>query len=62
MIPAGNKAKRLSSINHTTKTIHHHHHLRRAGVFIVNPKQLAILVLVFVVARWNPLLSEIEVP
>ena len=22
----GNKAKRLSSVNHTTKTIHHHHH------------------------------------
>ena len=26
MVPAGNKAKRLSSANHTTKTIHHHHH------------------------------------
>ena len=26
MAPAGNKAKRLSSVNHTTKTIHHHHH------------------------------------
>ena len=26
MVPAGNKAKRLSSVNHTTKTIHHHHH------------------------------------
>ena len=25
MAPAGNKAKRLSSANHTTKTIHHHH-------------------------------------
>ena len=25
MFPAGNKAKRLSSVNHTTKTIHHHH-------------------------------------
>ena len=25
MVPAGNKAKRLSSVNHTTKTIHHHH-------------------------------------
>ena len=22
----GNKAKRLSSLNHTSKTIHHHHH------------------------------------
>ena len=28
MIPAGNKAKRLSSVNHTTKTIHDHHHHR----------------------------------
>ena len=27
MVPAGNKAKRLSSVNHTTRTIHHHHHL-----------------------------------
>ena len=26
MVPAGNKAKRFSSVNHTTKTIHHHHH------------------------------------
>ena len=26
MAPAGNKAKHLSSVNHTTKTIHHHHH------------------------------------
>ena len=25
MVPAGKKAKRLSSVNHTTKTIHHHH-------------------------------------
>ena len=27
MVLAGNKAKRLSSVNRTTKTIHHHHHL-----------------------------------
>ena len=27
MVPAGSKAKRLSSINHTTKTIHHHNEL-----------------------------------
>ena len=27
MVPAGNKAKRLSSVNHTTKTIHFHHKL-----------------------------------
>ena len=26
MVTAGNKAKRLSSVNHTTKTTHHHHH------------------------------------
>ena len=26
MVPSENKAKRLSSVNHTTKTIHHHHH------------------------------------
>ena len=26
IVPAGNKAKRLSSVNHATKTIHHHHH------------------------------------
>ena len=26
MVPAGNKAKLLSSVNHTTKTIRHHHH------------------------------------
>ena len=24
MVPAGNKAKHLSSVNHSTKTIHHH--------------------------------------
>ena len=24
--PTGSKAKRLLSVNHTTKTIHHHHH------------------------------------
>ena len=26
MVPAGSKAESLSSVNHTTKTIHHHHH------------------------------------
>ena len=25
MVPAGNKAKRFSSVSHATKTIHHHH-------------------------------------
>ena len=27
MVPAGNKAKRLSSVNHSTKAIHHHQNL-----------------------------------
>ena len=26
MVPTGTKAKRLSSVNDTTETIHHHHH------------------------------------
>ena len=26
MVPAGNKAKCLLPVNHTTKTIHYHHH------------------------------------
>ena len=26
MVPAGNKAKCLPTVNHTTKRIHHHHH------------------------------------
>ena len=26
MVPTGNNAKCLSSVNHTTKAIHHHHH------------------------------------
>ena len=35
-VPAANKAKRLSSVNHTTKTIvhhhyHHHHHHQKAN-------------------------------
>ena len=30
MVPAGNKAKCLSSFNHTTRTIHHHHHHLKA--------------------------------
>ena len=25
-VPVGNKAKRLSLVNHTTKAVHHHHH------------------------------------
>ena len=26
MVPVRNEAKRLSSVNDTTRTIHHHHH------------------------------------
>ena len=34
MVPTGNEAKRLSSVKHTTKTIHHphHHHHHHQGV------------------------------
>ena len=32
MVPAGNKAKRLLLVNHTTKTIHHHHHQEQVSV------------------------------
>ena len=28
MVPAGNKAKHFSLVNHTTKTIHHNRHQR----------------------------------
>ena len=27
LVPTGNNAKRLSSVNYITKSIHHHHHL-----------------------------------
>ena len=46
VVPAGNKAKRLLSVNHTTKTIHHRynndnviittsHHIHNPGIFNV---------------------------
>ena len=35
MVPARNKAKRLSSVNHTTKTIHHHHHHHHHHIIII---------------------------
>ena len=34
MVPAGNKAKQLWSINHTTKTIHHHHHQQQQHIIL----------------------------
>ena len=44
MVPAGNKAKRRSSVSHTTKTIHHHHHhhhhaLKLIHSYLKNRKQ-----------------------
>ena len=40
MVPVGNKAKRLSFVNHTKKTIHHHdhhnHHSGRVLTFLKN--------------------------
>ena len=46
--PGWNKAKRLSSVNRTTKTIHHHHHHHKVSYF----RQL-----VYVVCRENRLPS-----
>ena len=36
MVPAGNRAKRLSSVNHTTKRIHHHHHHHATKAYLKN--------------------------
>ena len=33
MVPARNEAERLSSVNHTTRTIHHHHHQKMVCKF-----------------------------
>ena len=39
MVPDGNKAKHLLSVNHTTKTIHHHHHLSLIlNVLLLHPQ------------------------
>ena len=38
MVPAGNKAERLPSVNHSAKTIHHHTDLPK-----LNPNQIVIL-------------------
>ena len=44
MVPAGNKAKRLSSVNHSTKTTHHHHdnvkkHLVESLIYFLKRKK-----------------------
>ena len=44
MVPVGNTAKRLSSVNHTIKAIHHHHHHHH------HPIQKLLQVLNFTVA------------
>ena len=39
MVPAGNKAKRLSLVSHTTKTIHHHRQKIRGVADTMNMKK-----------------------
>ena len=46
MVPAGNKAKWLSSVNHTTITIHHHHHHQNERTYKIPLKFLCSLGLV----------------
>ena len=36
MVPAGNKVERLSSVNHSTKTIHHHLHVSIGVIKLVD--------------------------
>ena len=47
MVPAENKAKRLSSVNHTTKTIHHHHHQTKEvqSVLLIKPTASSCLLM-----------------
>ena len=33
MVPAGNKAERLSLVNHSAKTVHHHYHQLKSDDF-----------------------------
>ena len=39
MFPAGNKAKRLSSVNYSAKTIHHHHHTLKNNIYHSNKRK-----------------------
>ena len=49
MVPTGNKAKRLSSFNHTTKTINHqhhhdhHHHQMFLGAILIKVKHVSVI-------------------
>ena len=42
MVPAGNKAKHISLVNHTTKTILHHHHLSPDKLISANRDRLEV--------------------
>ena len=42
MVPAGNKGKRLSSVNHATKTVHHQFIIIINNVFVNHLKKLNI--------------------
>ena len=47
MVPVGNKPEHLSSVNHTTKTIHHHHRHHHMIPDILSNKKL------------NPIVTEL---
>ena len=56
MVPAGIKAKRLLSVNHTTTTIHHHHHHHHHHLYrLLSNSCLCNLINVYV---YNLLLSD----
>ena len=46
MAPAGNKAIRLSSVNHTTKTIYHSSSRHADSLFSIFPGNLLVLTIV----------------
>ena len=47
MVPTENKARRLLSVNHTTKAIHHHHHHHHHNLLFMWFGVLAMLQLRF---------------
>ena len=63
MVPAGNKTKRLASVNHSAKTIHHHHHRHHHGggakpTFCVRFSFLSIFSVFSVLLGWHFLLFD----
>ena len=66
MVPAGNKAKRLSSVNYTTKTIHdhdhdhhhHHHHHHHHRMSKLDSENLSS-VIIFLVQKLNRLRNSL---